>query len=83
VLNAMRRVLVRLTTRLLSRAAANAAGERLDQTNIAILNYAFVPIDPASRVLFLNLALAVILGSMLGASVSLTREMLVSPHPFT
>ena len=49
---------------------------RLDQTNIAILNYAFVPIEPASPRLFLNIALAVILGLMLGTGLSVTRELL-------
>ncbi len=49
---------------------------RLDHTTIAILNYAFPPLDPAWPLLLLNLVLAVILGSMLGAGVSLTRERL-------
>jgi succinoglycan biosynthesis transport protein ExoP len=49
---------------------------RLDQTTVAILNYAFPPLDPAWPLLLLNLVLAVILGSMLGAGVSLTRERL-------
>jgi len=60
----------------LQRGSQTRLESRLDQTNIAILNYAFVPIDPASPRLFLNIALAVILGSMLGAGVSLTRELL-------
>jgi succinoglycan biosynthesis transport protein ExoP len=47
---------------------------RLDHTTIAILNYAFPPLDPAWPLLLLNLALALILGSMLGAGVSLIRE---------
>jgi succinoglycan biosynthesis transport protein ExoP len=60
----------------LQRGSQTRLESRLDQTNIAILNYAFVPIDPASPRVFLNIALAVILGSMLGAGVSLTRELL-------
>jgi len=60
----------------LQRGSQTRLESRLDQTNIAILNYAFVPIDPASPRLFLNIVLAVILGSMLGAGVSLTRELL-------
>src|SRR5882757_3361363 len=60
----------------LQRGSQTRLESRLDQTNIAILNYAFVPIDAASPRLFLNIALAVILGSMLGAGVSLTRELL-------
>jgi len=40
----------------LQRGSQTRLESRLDQTNIAILNYAFVPIDPASPRLFLNIA---------------------------
>jgi polysaccharide biosynthesis transport protein len=60
----------------LQRGSQTRLESRLDQTNIAILNYAFPPIDAAWPRLSLNLGLAVILGCMLGAGVSLTRERL-------
>jgi chain length determinant protein EpsF len=60
----------------LQRGSQTRLESRLDQTTIAILNYAFAPIDPSFPRLFLNVALAVVLGSMLGAGVSLTRERL-------
>lgn len=49
---------------------------RLDHTNIALLNRAFPPLDAAWPRLFLNSVLAVILGAMLAAGVSLVRERL-------
>jgi len=60
----------------LQRGGQTRLQSRLDQTNIAILNRAFAPIAPSFPILFLNVALAVILGSMLGAGVSITRERL-------
>lgn len=47
---------------------------RLKNTNTAILNYAFPPMKPSSPRLLLNLALGVILGSMLAVGASLIRE---------
>jgi chain length determinant protein EpsF len=60
----------------LQRGSQTRLESRLDQTNIAILNYAFAPINPAWPRLFLNVALAMVLGSMLGVGVSLIRERL-------
>ncbi len=60
----------------LQHGSQNRLESRLDHTNIAILNRAFVPIHPAWPRLPLNTALAVILGLMLGAGVSLIRESL-------
>jgi succinoglycan biosynthesis transport protein ExoP len=60
----------------LQRGGQTRLQSRLDQTNIAMLNRAFAPINPSSPLLLLNAALAVILGSMLAAGVSLTRERL-------
>ena len=60
----------------LQRGGETRLQSRLDQTNIAILNRAFAPITPSFPLLWLNVALAVILGSMLGAGVSLARERL-------
>jgi polysaccharide biosynthesis transport protein len=47
---------------------------RLDNTNTAILNYAFPPLKPSSPRLLLNLALAIVLGGMLAVGASLIRE---------
>jgi succinoglycan biosynthesis transport protein ExoP len=47
---------------------------RLNNTNTAILNFAFAPMKPSSPVLLLNLALGFILGGMLAVGASLTRE---------
>jgi chain length determinant protein EpsF len=47
---------------------------RLKSTNTAILNYAFPPMKPSSPKLLLNLALGFILGCMLAAGASLTKE---------
>jgi len=58
----------------MQRGSQTRLESRLDHTNIAILNRAFVPINPAWPRLPLNAALAVILGLMLGMGVSLTRE---------
>ncbi len=58
----------------LQRGSQTRLESRLDHTTIAILNHAFPPLDPAWPLLVLNLALAVVLGSMLGAGVSLIRE---------
>jgi len=60
----------------LQRGSQTRLESRLDQTNIAILNYAFAPIAAAWPRLSLNLALAVVLGCTLGAGVSLIRERL-------
>jgi succinoglycan biosynthesis transport protein ExoP len=47
---------------------------RLKNTNTAILNIAFPPMKPSSPILLLNLALGFILGCMLAAGASLTKE---------
>jgi polysaccharide biosynthesis transport protein len=47
---------------------------RLNNTNTAILNYAFPPMKPSSPRLLLNLALGFILGCMLAVGASLTKE---------
>jgi capsular polysaccharide biosynthesis protein len=47
---------------------------RLNNTNTAILNYAFPPMKPSSPRLLLNLALAIVLGSLLAVGASLIRE---------
>jgi len=60
----------------LQRGGQTRLQSRLDQTNIAILNRAFAPIDPSFPLLFLNVVLAVILGSMLATGVSVARERL-------
>jgi uncharacterized protein involved in exopolysaccharide biosynthesis len=47
---------------------------RLKNTNTAILNYAFPPMKPSSPRVLLNVALALILGSMLAVGASLIKE---------
>jgi polysaccharide biosynthesis transport protein len=47
---------------------------RLSSTNTAILNRAFPPMKPSSPRLLLNLALGLVLGSLLAVGASLTRE---------
>jgi uncharacterized protein involved in exopolysaccharide biosynthesis len=48
---------------------------RLDQSNIAILNTAVPPMKVARPKLLLNLALALVLGPVLGIAVTLAREL--------
>ncbi len=49
---------------------------RLEQTNIAVLDAASPPALPARPRLLLNVALAIVLGSMLGAGTALSLELL-------
>jgi protein tyrosine kinase modulator len=58
----------------LQRGGETRLESRLNNTNTAILNYAFLPMKPSSPRLLLNLALAIILGSMLAAGASLIKE---------
>lgn len=58
----------------LQRGGETRLESRLNNTNTAILNYAYPPMKPSSPKLLLNLALAIILGSMLAVSASLIRE---------
>ncbi len=58
----------------LQRGSETRLESRLNNTNTAILNYAFPPMKPSSPRLLLNLALAIILGFMLAVGASLTRE---------
>ena len=46
------------------------------QTEVAILSFAVIPANPASPRLSLNLALAVVLGALLGIGLALIREMM-------
>lgn len=63
----------------LQRASQSQLESRIDHTNVAVLSYAPVPTTPTSPKQVLNLALAVILGVMLGVGVILSREM-GDPH---
>jgi uncharacterized protein involved in exopolysaccharide biosynthesis len=45
------------------------------QTNVSVINEAIEPIEPSFPKLFLNVALSVILGSMLAVGFALLREM--------
>ncbi|HEY2464416.1 MAG TPA: chain length determinant protein EpsF [Steroidobacteraceae bacterium] len=58
----------------LQRGGETRLESRLKNTNTAILNYAYPPMKPSSPRLLLNLALAIILGSMLAVSASLIKE---------
>jgi uncharacterized protein involved in exopolysaccharide biosynthesis len=58
----------------LQRGSQTRLESRLDNTNTAVLNRAFPPMKASSPRLLLNLALAVVLGSMLAVGASLTRE---------
>lgn len=59
----------------LQRTSQSQLVSRLDHSNVAILNYATAPTAPASPRPVLNLALAVILGFMLGAGLILMQEL--------
>jgi polysaccharide biosynthesis transport protein len=58
----------------LQRGGETRLESRLNNTNTAVLNYAYPPMKPSSPKLLLNLALAIILGSMLAVSASLIKE---------
>jgi polysaccharide biosynthesis transport protein len=58
----------------LQRGGETRLESRLNNTNTAILNYAYPPMKPSSPRLLLNLALAIVLGSMLAVSASLIKE---------
>src|ERR1700733_4541868 len=58
----------------LQRGGETRLGSHLNNTNTAILNYAYSPLKPSSPRLLLNLALAIVLGSILAVSASLIRE---------
>jgi succinoglycan biosynthesis transport protein ExoP len=58
----------------IQRGSETRLESRLNNTNTAILNYAFPPLKPSSPRLMLNLALAIVLGCMLAVGASLIRE---------
>jgi protein tyrosine kinase modulator len=58
----------------LQRGGETRLESRLNNTNTAILNYAYPPMKASSPRLLLNLALAIVLGSMLAVSASLIKE---------
>jgi polysaccharide biosynthesis transport protein len=58
----------------LQRGGETRLESRLNNTNTAILNYAYPPLKPSSPRLLLNLALAIVLGAMLSVSASLIKE---------
>jgi chain length determinant protein EpsF len=58
----------------LQRGGETRLESRLNNTNTAILNYAYPPMKASSPRLFLNLALAIVLGSLLAVSASLIKE---------
>jgi polysaccharide biosynthesis transport protein len=58
----------------LQRGGETRLESRLKNTNTAILNYAYAPLKPSSPRLLLNLALAIVLGSIIAVSASLIKE---------
>src|SRR3984885_37447 len=58
----------------LQRGGETRLGSHLNNTNTAILNYAYPPMKASSPRLLLNLALAIIFGAMLAVSASLIKE---------
>ena len=58
----------------LQRGGETRLESRLENANTAILNYAYPPMKPSSPLLLLNLALAIVLGSMLAVSASLIKQ---------
>jgi chain length determinant protein EpsF len=58
----------------LQRGGETRLESRLNNTNTAVLNYAYPPMKASSPRLLLNLALAIVLGSMLAVSASLIKE---------
>ena len=58
----------------LQRGGETRLESRLNNTNTAILNYAYPPMKPSFPRLLLNLALAIVLGSMLAVAASLIKE---------
>ncbi|MGC3981967.1 MAG: chain length determinant protein EpsF [Steroidobacteraceae bacterium] len=59
----------------LQRSGQTRLESRIDHTNIAILNRAVVPMQPASPKPLLNLILAALLGPLLGAALCMLAEM--------
>jgi succinoglycan biosynthesis transport protein ExoP len=60
----------------LQRGSETRLESRLNNTNTAILNYAYPPMKASSPRLLLNLALAIVFGAMLAVSASLIKERL-------
>ena len=58
----------------LQRGGETRLESHLNNTNTAILNYAYPPMKPSSPRLLLNLALAIVLGSMIAVSACLIKE---------
>ncbi len=58
----------------LQRGGETRLESRLNNTNTAVLNYAYPPMKPSSPRQLLNVALAIIFGGMLAVSASLIKE---------
>jgi uncharacterized protein involved in exopolysaccharide biosynthesis len=63
-------------TAVLQRASVAQIDSRARQTNVVMLNAAVAPAQPTSPRIFLNIALSVAVGTMLGMGVVLVMEML-------
>lgn len=60
----------------MQRSVVSQVDSRASQTNVTILNPAFVPSTPYQPKIFLNIALSVLVGTMLGIGVVVLMEML-------
>ncbi len=59
----------------MQRSVVSQVESRASQTNVTVLNPAFVPSTPSQPKIFLNIALSVVIGTMLGIGIVILMEM--------
>jgi len=59
----------------MQRSVVSQVESRASQTNVTVLNPAFVPSTPSQPKIFLNIALSVVVGTMLGIGIVILMEM--------
>ncbi len=59
----------------MQRSVVSQVDSRASQTNVTVLNPAFVPREPSQPKIFLNIALSVAVGAMLGIGIVILMEM--------
>ena len=59
----------------MQRSVVSQVDSRASQTNVTVLNPAFVPREPSQPKIFLNIALSVAVGTMLGIGIVILMEM--------
>lgn len=59
----------------MQRSVVSQVESRASQTNVTVLNPAFVPSTPSQPKIFLNIALSVVVGTMLGIGIVILLEM--------